>query len=202
MKKLLVAALVAATLTSCEKENKKETKYHVNEATSKVGWKGSASDHFHVGHFGLKGSVITNANGVIKNGDFLIPIASIENYDLPAEVKPELLNHLKSADFFNMVLHPNAEFRIQQAKAYTGGDSTAVAGSNYVITGNFTMLGQTRQISFPAKVTVEGDSLKTVADLSIDRTKWGMNSYSDPSSPSYILPGVELHLDIRTAKLK
>ena len=117
MRTLLGAALVALAFTSCVKESKNETKYLVNEASSKIEWKGSAPDHFHLGKFNVKGSVITKPNGVIKAGDFIIPIASIDNYDLPDPVKHELLSHLKSADFFNMALHPNAAFNITKVTA-------------------------------------------------------------------------------------
>ena len=202
MRTLLATAFAALTFTSCVKESNNETRYLVNEASSKVEWKGSAPDHFHLGKFNVKGSVTTKPNGVIKAGEFVIPIASIDNYDLPDPVKHDLLSHLKSPDFFNMALHPNAAFKILQVTPYSGGDSLAVAGANYRVSGNFSMLGETRQFSFPAKVSIMGDSLKTVADFTIDRTNWGMKSYSDPKGELYILPWVELHLDIRTARLK
>lgn len=202
MRTLLATALAALAFASCVKESNNETKYLVNETSSKVEWKGSAPDHFHLGKFNVKGSVITKPNGVIKSGDFVIPIASIDNYDLPDPVKHELLSHLKSADFFNMALHPEAAFKILQVTPYSGGDSLAIAGANYRVSGNFTMLGETRQFSFPAKVSIIGDSLKTVADFTIDRTNWGMKSYSDPNGKLYILPWVNLHLDIRTARVK
>ena len=53
-------------------------------------------------------------NGKIKEGTFVIPIASIKNFDLPESLKPVLLDHLKSADFFNMVLYPEAGFSLQK----------------------------------------------------------------------------------------
>jgi polyisoprenoid-binding protein YceI len=202
MRTLLATALAALAFTSCVKESNNETKYLVNEASSKVEWKGSAPDHFHLGRFSVKGSVVTKPNGVIKAGDLVIPIASIDNYDLPDEVKPQLLSHLKSADFFNMALHPEATFKILQVTPYSGGDSLAIAGANYLVSGNFTMLGETRRFSFPARVSIMGDSLKTEADFSIDRTNWGMKSYSDPKGELFILPWVDLHLDIRTARVK
>ncbi|MFT4024017.1 MAG: hypothetical protein QM664_09575 [Flavihumibacter sp.] len=59
---------------------------------------GFRSRPFSPGSFAVKGSVKADKKGVSR-GHFTIPIASIKNFDLPDEVKPELLDHLKSPIF-------------------------------------------------------------------------------------------------------
>ncbi|MGN6490689.1 MAG: YceI family protein [Agriterribacter sp.] len=197
MKQLVLMAFAALVLASCDKTNKSNHTYNVQTSSSKVEWKGSAPTHFHTGSFSVSGTVITNPADKIKSGDFVIPISSIENYDLQNPEKQQLLEHLKSPDFFNAVLHPNAVFTITKVSGYDGGDSTAIEGANYTIAGNFSMLGKVQSISFPASITVANGAVTTKAIFNIDRTKWGMNSYTDPEAGLYILPEVAIKLDIR-----
>jgi len=200
MKKFLSAALLLGVLASCQKNRNESTTYAVNNTTSVAEWKGAAPDHFHIGSFNVTGTINSKGNGQIKSGDFVIPIASIKNFDLPDEVKPQLLNHLKSPDFFNMALHPNAEFKITKVVPYFKADTAAVSGANYLVTGDFSMVGQTHSISFPAKISYTADSLKTEALFKNDRTKWGMKSYSDSTQGLYILPNVAIHLKIQAGR--
>ncbi|WP_207532660.1 YceI family protein [Desertivirga arenae] len=199
--KYLSAPVLALTLLlSCQKDENATTTYSVKEDASKVEWKGSATDHFHVGSFGVKGDLKTDGKGVLSAGDFRIPIASIKNYDLPEGPREELLDHLKSPDFFNLALHPEASFHITSVKPYNGGTPSAVEGANYEVTGDFSMIGQTHQISFPAKITNDEAGLHTHAFLKINRLNWGMTSYNDPAQALYILPEVEIILSINAVK--
>lgn len=195
---ILIAIACIATLTACKKENNDNASYLINTETSVVEWKGVASDHFHTGAFDVTGNLQTQ-NGIVSAGNFIIPISSIKNYDLPDPAKTELLNHLKSPDFFNVALHPNAEFKLKTAKALDKADTLTTAGYNYRITGDFSMIGQTHEISFPAKITITQDSLFTTAAFKINRLTWGMTSYNDPTKPLYLLPDVELKLNVKAA---
>lgn len=60
-----------------------------DNAASTIGWKGYAADHFHLGSFEVTGGFNTTANGQIQNGEFVIPINSIQNFDLPDSIKPQ-----------------------------------------------------------------------------------------------------------------
>jgi polyisoprenoid-binding protein YceI len=60
--------------------------------------------------------------------------------------------------------------------------STAVKGSmrngafDVKITGDLTLHGVTKQITIPATVTVNGDTLRAKGEFSINRKKWGVNA--------------------------
>ena len=199
MKSFLSAVVLAAiVLAGCNKTKNGNRTYEVNNATSVAEWKGSAPDHFHIGSFGVQGAVTTTADGTIKEGKFIIPISSIQDFDLPDPVRQQLLDHLKSPDFFDMALHPNAAFEITQIEAYSG--QTGITGANTLVTGNFTLIGQTHPITFPAKISYTSDSLKVTATLQIDRTKWGMTKYSDSTSAEYIIPNADISLNVQAAK--
>lgn len=199
MRKVLSAALIAIVLTTACKKTKDEYKaYTINSATSVAEWNGNARDHGHVGSFEVQGAVTAKPDGTIKEGNFIIPIASIKDFDLPDPTREVLLKDLKD-NFFKIALYPNAEFKITNVAVYSGKDSSAVKGANTLVTGNFTMLGQTHPISFPAKI-VSTDSLRVEATFQLDRTKWGMNNYTDESQQLYIYPNVGMHLKVQAAK--
>jgi polyisoprenoid-binding protein YceI len=203
MKNLLFTTLLIAALSGCTKNAQQtNTSYAVNSTTSKIGWKGSASDHYHVGSFSLNGTVVTSPGGSVSSGNFTIPVSSIMDDDLPEPMKQKLLDDLKSADFFNIATFADTKFTIAGIVAYTGTDTSAVQGANYLLTGDFTMIGQTHSLTFPVKIIQMGDSLITEAKFKLDRTKWGMNIYNDPTKPLYIYPDVDITLNIRAGKVK
>ncbi|MBL7768754.1 MAG: YceI family protein [Flavipsychrobacter sp.] len=211
MKTRMYSAFVALTmLTACSQRETKTvtetsqpeaevvtvtpTDFKVNEESSTIEWKGNAPDHFHTGAFKVKGSLKTDGKGKITSGDFTNPVASITNFDLTdPDVREQLLNHLKSADFFNMAVHPNTTFHITKVEPYSSGSSSSV---NTMITGDFTMIGQTHSVEIPAEVKFEYGKMSAEGNFKLNRLTWGMNNYNDPNSDLYILPEVDLTLKL------
>jgi polyisoprenoid-binding protein YceI len=77
----------------------------------------------------------------------------------------KLTNHLKSPDFFGVKSNPRSKFVSTKVEK---------SGTGYQVTGDLTMCGQTKSVSFPATITVSGDNLTIASKFSIDRTQWGM----------------------------
>lgn len=195
MKRKMYSALIAlSALTACSnKESINPTRYKADEESSAVEWKGSAPTHFHRGAFKVSGSLYTNGKGKITGGDFTIPIASISNFDLTnAAEREQLLNHLKSPDFFNIAVHPDAKFQITKVEAYKDVASSA----NTMITGDFSMIGQKHSIQIPAVIKIEKDQISTEGSFKLNRLQWGMNSFNDPEQALYILPDVDITLKV------
>lgn len=193
MKTIRSITILAATvilLAACQSKN---NQFVVNDAVSKAEWKGTAPDHFHVGSFKVTGAFTTDEHGAVNNGSFTIPILSIADFDLPNNVKPALLNDLKD-NFFKVAQHPNATFQLTEAKRLKADSA------NYLLTGNFTMLGQTHTVTFPARISTTGDTIRTEAKFNLNRLTWGMNNYSDPKQHLYILPEVNIHLNITASR--
>ncbi len=73
--------------------------------------------------------------------------------------------------------------------------------ATHTISGNLTLKDSTKNISFPAKVSLEGDKLIANADFNIDRTQWGLN-YKGPNNPAdwFIRKEVNLKLNIEATK--
>jgi polyisoprenoid-binding protein YceI len=77
----------------------------------------------------------------------------------------KLTAHLKSPDFFGVKTNPKAKFVSTKVEKASDG---------YKITGDLTLLGKTKEISFLAKVSVNADGVTLSSSFSIDRTQWGM----------------------------
>lgn len=79
---------------------------------------------------------------------------------------PKLTNHLKSPDFFGVKSNPTAKFVSTKVER---------SAADYKITGELTMCGQTKSVTFPAQIAVKGDALTIASKFTIDRTQWGMS---------------------------
>lgn len=80
-----------------------------------------------------------------------------------------LAKHLKSADFFDVEKFPKASF----ASTKIVPDAAKGAG-NYTVTGDFTLHGQTKSITFPAKITVTDADVAVESEFSINRKDFGI----------------------------
>ena len=194
IRKIYSLLLAAVVLGACSRKDPELTiNSTVDEGLSSVEWKGSAPTHFHRGAFKVSGNLQTNKQNKITGGNFVIPIASITNFDLTNEAeRQQLLTHLKSGDFFNVTVHPEAKFVIKKVEDY----SDAASSANTLITGDFTMIGQTHSISIPALVKSENDKIAAEGSFKLNRLTWGMNSFNDPEADLYILPDVEISLKL------
>jgi polyisoprenoid-binding protein YceI len=189
---LLACMAIVLSLSSCDNDETEKTSYAINSESSLIEWKGAGNNIEHTGSFSVSGDELQVEDNRIVGGTFNIPIASIQNFDLPEEVKPILLNHLQSADFFNMEVYPEAAFSITSVDPKLGTE-----GTNYVVKGKFTLIGITLPIEFPAKVSFSGNQLITEADFTIDRTEWGMDYAADPElGEHHIFPLVNIHLKV------
>ncbi|HZN32480.1 MAG TPA: YceI family protein [Pirellulaceae bacterium] len=91
----------------------------------------------------------------------------IETESLWTEVGGRLTNHLKSADFLEVREFPTAKFASTKIEPAADGKTK--------ITGNLTLHGKTKEISFPATVAVTDKGLTLASEFTIDRTDWGIN---------------------------
>lgn len=186
MKKLvLLSAVAGIVLASCagNPEGKKaETKdsvatvdqvsgvaYTVDTTASKVMWKGTKVSGFHEGTVNIKSGSLNVDNGALTGGSFVLDMNTISATDLEGEYKDKLDGHLKADDFFGVATHPEATFTITEVKA-------GATANDVVISGNLVIKGQTKNITFDAKVEELTDSsVKTSADFNILREDWGVS---------------------------
>ena len=77
--------------------------------------------------------------------------------------------HLKSVDLFDVREHPTAKF---ESTTVTARDGDA---GRYDVTGNLTLLGTTKPVSFPVGVKITDQGLTLTGSFRIDRTDFGMD---------------------------
>lgn len=195
----------ATTLAASCKKDPAERAYTLNTALSTATWKGYKMDTtYNEGTISVQSADILVKDGMVVSGSFDMPLSTLKNLNLPTnELKEQLIHHLKTADFFNMALYPSVSFRISSVTGYAGGVSDAIAGANYTVTGDFTMLGKPFPVSFPAKIDINSGSIAVDAVLKIDRTRWGMNyGTADTLAPAQkIMPEVGIALHLRGDRL-
>src|SRR4029079_16411850 len=140
-----------------------ETKYALTGENTKVTFVGKKAKGKHEGGFKTLSGHATIADG---DPTKLTAEVTIDTESLYSD-DTKLTGHLKNADFFDVKNHPKATFKVTKVEK---------AGKGYTVTGDLTMLGKTKPVSFPATIT-EKDGVLTVisSTFAIDRTQWGMN---------------------------
>ena len=212
MKKVILSLTALAFLAACQNAPEGETAqtadtqtvatdsngttYALDLATSTVGFLGTKPVGTHAGEFKLTEGSLTLANGNISAGNFTIDINSMAIKDADTNGSYKLVGHLLSPDFFDVAKFGTAKFAITACEAVSG-DSTAT----HKISGNLTLKDSTKNVSFPAKVTVSDAGVTATASFNIDRTQWGLFYGNDKSlGDKFIYPEVKISLNIAAKK--
>lgn len=211
MKKLILSFSVLAMLASCQNApegDKAETTdtqnvaaasgttYSVDKAASTVSFLGTKPVGTHTGDFKLSDGSFTIDNGNITSGSFMIDINSMVMTDKDTAYMSKLAGHLLSADFFEADKFPTAKFEITACEPIAN-NSTA----SHQISGNLTLKDSTKNVTFPAMVSVSENEVSAVADFVIDRTQWGLFYGNDKSlGDKFIYPEVKINLSVKASK--
>ena len=205
---LLVAITLAAT--GCKEDTKKaeteaaktvetvvtENNYKAVAAESMISWKANKIVGGHEGTIHLaKGKANTKGNALV-GGTFIFDVNTLKCTDIPVESEDnaKLVGHLLAPDFFDAKQFPNASFEI-----------TKVDGNN--VSGNLTLKGITKNVTFPASVSVDGDMLSIASEtFTIDRTEWDIKynsgKFVDPAKlGDYLIKDdIEIKVSVKAKK--
>jgi len=135
-------------------------RYVIGEGTT-IGFVGSKVTGSHSGGFNnFEGDVLVVAGDPTRSSVNL----TIDATSLWADDE-RLTGHLKSPDFFDVETYPTATFQ-----------STAIAaeGGGYTMTGNLTLHGVTKSISFPAGINLDEEQVAARAKFAIKRFEFGL----------------------------
>jgi polyisoprenoid-binding protein YceI len=205
-----------AKTTDAKEVNQERTGevWKLNITESKIEWIGTKVSGYHTGTIPLKSGEIFVDNSEVTGGRFVMDAANIvvsgpKNVDEKSSKKLE--GHLKSADFFDVEKYPEATFELTNVKPYRGvaiKDTTdprqdeiseyKVANPTHVISGNLTMKGVSKNIEFPAQITVSGNSAEAIAKFNIDRRDWNIVYPGQPDD--LIRDHIHLGISIKAAK--
>jgi len=139
-------------------------KYLITPQNSKIEWTASKVTGSHRGSFEkFSGAISYNGKPETSSVSINIETSSIKADD------PDLTKHLQTPDFFDVAKYPQATFVSTEIKA--GGEK----GASHTITGNLTMHGVTKSVSFPATIGVSPDAITVESTFSINRKDFGIN---------------------------
>lgn len=165
----------------------------IDPARSSVGFTGAKVTDSHTGTFAeFEGTIELDPDNPTRSAvTVTIQMASVR-------IEPErLLNHLKSEDFFDVENHPTATFtstRIREGAEGTVGNERAT----HTVTGNLTLRGVTRTITFPAIVSITPAEVRARSEFKINRRDFDIVYPGMPDD--LISDDVVIRFDIRAPR--
>lgn len=168
----------------------------INE--SNVQWIGTKPVGQHHGTLKLQEGNLVVSNGSLEGGSFVVDINSLAPDDQNDEYNAKLQGHLLSPDFFDAQNHPTGAFEITEvSEGVEQTEDLVMKDATHMITGNLTLKGMSKSITFPAKVTMNEGSVMAEANFNIDRTQWEMTYGNDESlGDKFIRPEVNLEVHL------
>lgn len=160
----------------------------IGPAQGTVGFVGSKVTGSHEGLF-------QEFSGTIDVGDGKPESAKVAVEIELSSVKTDnekLDGHLKSADFFDVAQFPKATFVSTSIKA--GGEE----GASYTVTGDLTLRGVTKSISFPATIAIDDQQVTVKSDFAINRKDFKIMYPGKPDD--LIRDEVVIKLDLKAAR--
>ena len=157
---LLSLILISSLYSTANKHNHSSLK--VNTEVSSVEWIGEKVVGKHNGEISVKEGVINLHDGTPTTGKIIIDMESITCADLKGGMAKKLVGHLKSTDFFDVENNKTSSLDITAFKK--------TAENKYTVSGNLTIKGITKPISFPATIEIKDGKLAAYTEFKIDRT--------------------------------
>ena len=189
-------------------------KWTINTGASTIEWVGTKVTGYHTGMVPLKSGELTVKDGVVTGGRFVLDVAHLTvsgPKSMDSASINKLTGHLKSADFFDVEKNPEGVFELTAVEKYSGAavkDSTdarqeqiskyKVTDPTHMVSGNLTLKGVTKNISFPARITVSGNSVEAIAKFNINRKDWNIVYAGKPDD--LIRDNVHLGISIKAEK--
>ncbi|MDQ3037271.1 MAG: YceI family protein [Myxococcota bacterium] len=165
----------------------------IDRASSTLGFTGAKISATHDGSFSdFAGTIeLDPANLTASSVRMTIQMSSLL-------IEPErLAQHLVTPDFFDVAQFPTATF---ESTSVTAGSSDRIGdeAATHTITGNLTLHGETRSLSFPAIVTATPSGVRARSELTINRRDFGIVYPGMPDD--LIAEGVVIRFDMRAPR--
>jgi polyisoprenoid-binding protein YceI len=159
----------------------------IDRARSSVGFTGSKVSASHDGRFDEFSGTIDLDPETLENSrvNVTIQMASVQ-------IDPDRLrSHLTSADFFDVERYPTATF--ESTRIVRGGEN-----ATHTITGNLTLHGRSRAVTFPANVELTDADVHARAEFTINRRDFDIVYPGMPDD--LIRDGVVVRFDVRASR--
>lgn len=149
--KLIIFSLVFAAFSFVSQSVFAQDNFKVTIENSFLNWKGYKPTGSHTGTITLASGNIIVKNNKLTGGSFVANMNTIQDADGSAKLE----GHLKSEDFFDIAVYPTAKFEITKSE---------IKGTKIQVTGNMTIKGITKQITFPATLAVNKENVTLTSE--------------------------------------
>ena len=177
--------------------------FAVDTANSTVRFTGYGVGKSHPGTFHLHSGTVTVSGNQVTGGEFVINIHSMDMEEEGEMIHGKLRPHLLSGDFFDAEKFRTARFQLTRVEPYAGDgkDTSVVVGANFTVSGNLTLKNETKNVTFPARIDLDGNTLKVKANFNIDRREWQMAYGNDKTlGDKFISETVNIKLQLEAKR--
>lgn len=166
---------------------------------SVVTWYGETTFGFggHEGTVKIKSGELQQKQGKITGGKFILDMNTIANTE--GGYSQDLVDHLKSEDFFDAEKHPTAELLITKIHYF---DSNNTPGDPIIyikVNADLIIKGISQPIQFNA--LTDDKHAEISAKFKIDRTLWGVNhrakGFADRLKNSIISDAIQFNISLK-----
>ena len=153
----------------------------VDTANSWVRLSGTGVGKSHPATFHLRFGKVTASSDEVTSGNFILDVASMQMAGQEEIASNQTKPHLLSGDTLNAMSFGTSQFELTGIEPYKpkDEDKSLVKGANFMVSGNLQIGAVTKNIAFPARVDLDGNTLKANADFDIDRRQWQLNYGED-----------------------
>lgn len=182
------AEVAEAAAVEAEAPKPEQETLPISSENSKITFVGSKVTGKHDGGFNdFKGTIQLNPE------DFTASRLQVEiDMNSVWSDNERLTGHLKTGDFFLVEEHPTATFTSTEIKE--GG----AEGASHTITGNLTMRGVTKSVTFPANITVGENEVSASSTFALPRKQFGVAYAGAPDD--LIRDDVIITLDVKAPR--
>ncbi len=168
----------------------------VDTLMSVITWIGSKPTGKHNGIIRITAGTVAIQADTVASGAITINLTSLRVMDMDSSGNNKLTRHLLSKDFFDTENHPMGQFEVSHITPYDSMQiitkeefvtentpallkAFMVRNPTHLISGNLTLRGITKNITFPAEINVSPSKVKMEAKFNIDRTDWNLSYRSE-----------------------
>ena len=164
LKAIALALVVVLSTVSVSAQTKK-----VDAAKSSINWLAKKVTGQHSGTVNLKDGALVFKGKKLVGGNFTADMTSLTSTDLTGEWLGKLNGHLKSEDFFNTAKFTTATLVFKTV--------TAKGTNAYTVTGDLTIKGITKPVTFELATTANSATTKFMVDRTVYDIKYGSKSF-------------------------
>lgn len=149
-------------------------KLSIDTEKSSIKWKGTMLFSFgeHYGTVNFKSGNVLKTGDKITGGSFVVDMNTIVNTD--GDYSPNLIEHLKNEDFFDVPKYPEATIDFLQTELNNAGKYKIIADLTIKGIKKAIVLYDVEFIKNISNLSMEDDAKMSVK-FKIDRTEWNIN---------------------------